>query len=292
MLFFSTLASLLKSRNAVMRNDVFTDVVKLYFNRGKIIDHRAKCIAPLSLRVGQRYKHFGTSPWAAWAGERSLVPDPRQTSPRLVLNLPARGETRVLRVAKFCSIKLLYGDLYFVYVFGHLFKLKWNFQKLEKKYLIAWWLPDVWFCFRAGYAEFEPIVGRWGCSGYNDTSLCNYNSLNSITWRNLNWHSLPQTPPRVVWSFGIVLLLYVDVIFVTLKFYYETNLVPICPFFLLYLHISICPGVHWKLMMWLVSIYLHISKKFVLQDRRNILCAQSSFYFLFVASNLVLNNHL
>ena len=97
------------------------------FNRGKIIDHRAKCIAPLSLRVGQRYKHFGTSPWAAWAGERSLVPDLRQTSPRLALNLPARGETRVLRVAKFCSIKLLYGDLYFVYVFGHLFKLKWNF---------------------------------------------------------------------------------------------------------------------------------------------------------------------
>ena len=34
-LFFSTLASLLKSRNAVMRNDVFTDVLKLYFNRGK-----------------------------------------------------------------------------------------------------------------------------------------------------------------------------------------------------------------------------------------------------------------
>ena len=121
MLFFSTLASLLKSRNAVMRNDVFTDVLKLYLNKGKIIDHRAKYIAPLSLRVGQRYKHFGMSPWAAWAGERSLVPDPRQTSPRLVLNLPARGETRVLRVAKFCSIKLLYGDLYFVYVFGHLF---------------------------------------------------------------------------------------------------------------------------------------------------------------------------
>ena len=61
MLFFSTLASLLKSRNAVMRNDVFTDVVKLYFNRGKIIDHRAKCIAPLSLRVGQRYKHESLS---------------------------------------------------------------------------------------------------------------------------------------------------------------------------------------------------------------------------------------
>ena len=49
------------------------------------------------------------------------MPDLRQTSPRLVLNLPARGETRVLRVAKFCSLKLLYGDLYFVYVFGHLF---------------------------------------------------------------------------------------------------------------------------------------------------------------------------
>ena len=62
MLFFSTLASLLKSRNAVMRNGVLTDVVKLYFNRGKLIDHPAKCIVPLSLRVGQRYKHFGTSP--------------------------------------------------------------------------------------------------------------------------------------------------------------------------------------------------------------------------------------
>ena len=133
LLFFSTLASLLKSRNAVMRNDVFTDVVKLYFNRGKIIDHRAKCIAPLSLRVGQRYKHFGTSPRAAWAGERSLVPDPRQTSPRLVLNLPARGETRVLRVAKFCSIKLLYGDLYFVYVFGHLFLIEMKLSKVGKE---------------------------------------------------------------------------------------------------------------------------------------------------------------
>ena len=93
-----------------MRNDAFSDVVKLYFNRGKIIVHRAKCIALLSLRVGQSYN-----------GERPLVLDPRQTSPRLVLNLPARGETLVLRVAKFCSIKLLYGDLYFVYVFGHIF---------------------------------------------------------------------------------------------------------------------------------------------------------------------------
>ena len=59
--------------------------------------------------------------------------DPRQTSPRLVLNLPARGETRVLRVAKFCSIKLLYGDLYFVYVFGHLFLIEMKLSKVRKE---------------------------------------------------------------------------------------------------------------------------------------------------------------